>query len=153
MHYLLYPFLFLHSVVGWTWVAVSLTTMSIAAFLTRPQGREAQLRHYHRWAQWWAGPVVWVCRVRIEIDGLEHFVAALKENSVVVAVNHQSFMDIPILLSAVPGYFAFLSKAEVFGVPVLGAYMEACGFIKLRRGVRFLRKRNSIIQKHPKNLV
>lgn len=133
MNYLLIPFLFIHSVVGWTWTAVSLTLMSVLAYLTRPEGREAQLRHYHRWAQGWGATVAWVCRVRIEVEGQEHFEAALKHPAVVVAPNHQSFMDIPILLASVPGYFAFVSKAEVFQVPVLGPYMEACGFIKLRR--------------------
>lgn len=133
MNYLLYPFLFVHSVVGWTWTVVSLTLMSVFAYLTRPEGREAQLQHYHRWAQGWGATVAWVCRVRIEVEGAEHFEAALKHRAVVIAPNHQSFMDIPILLASVPGYFAFVSKAEVFAVPVLGPYMEACGFIKLRR--------------------
>ena len=141
MNYLLAPFLLVHNLVGWVWTAVSLSVMSVVAYLTRPTtpgqvGREAQLRHYSRWAQGWGRSVAWVCRVRIEIEGREHLEEAARHGAVVIACNHQSMMDIPILLASVPGYFAFVSKAEVFTVPVLGAYMEACGFIKLRRGVR-----------------
>ena len=132
--YIMYPFLILHSLIGWVFTAVSLMVLSISAWLTRPEGRDAQLRHYHACAQSWARLVTAVCRVRIEIEGLEHMEAAFRRGAVVVACNHQSFMDIPILLGQLPGYFAFVSKAEVFAVPVLGPYMEACGFIKLRRG-------------------
>lgn len=128
------PLLIVHSIVGWLYTAISLMVLSISAWLTRPEGKEAQLRHYHACAQHWARLVCWVCRVKVDIEGMEHLHAAFRERSVVIAVNHQSFMDIPILLGLLPGYFAFVSKAEVFAVPVLGPYMEACGFIKLRRG-------------------
>ncbi|MEY3013551.1 MAG: hypothetical protein RIT45_2286 [Pseudomonadota bacterium] len=52
----------------------------------------------------------------------------------VVVSNHQSGVDIPVVFCAVPAGVAFVSKAEVRKVPILGAYMESVGMVFLDRG-------------------
>jgi 1-acyl-sn-glycerol-3-phosphate acyltransferase len=129
------PFLLLHSLFGWVATAVLLAVLSFVAWLLAPFASDP-CRHYHRWARIWARAVLAACRVRVDVEDREVLEAAFRSGSLVLACNHQSFLDIPILLAHLPEYFAFISKVEVFGVPLLGSYMEVCGFIKLKRGDR-----------------
>lgn len=128
------PVLIVHSVLGWLGTALSLVLMAPVAWLTRPSG--CCLRHYHRWARIWGRVVAAASRVRIEIEGADQLEAAFRQGPMVIVCNHTSVLDTPILLAGLPGYFSFVAKAEVFAVPLMGAYMEACGFIPLKRGLQ-----------------
>jgi 1-acyl-sn-glycerol-3-phosphate acyltransferase len=128
-------FLFLHSVFGWTATVVLLVVLSPCAWLTAPLTRDTR-RHYHRWARLWAQGVLLACRVKVEVDGLDRLSTLMGKGPHVLVSNHGSILDIPILLAALPGDFAFLSKVELFSIPLMGRYMEACGFIPIQRGNR-----------------
>ena len=51
----------------------------------------------------------------------------------VVVSNHESFVDI-LLISHLPWEMKWLSKAEMFRVPVLGWMMQLAGDIPIKRG-------------------
>jgi 1-acyl-sn-glycerol-3-phosphate acyltransferase len=51
----------------------------------------------------------------------------------IVVSNHQSLLDIPVLLSALPGDVRFLAKRELGRVPVFGASMVRAGNILIDR--------------------
>ena len=53
----------------------------------------------------------------------------------VVVSNHESFVDI-LLISHLPWEMKWLSKAELFRIPVLGWMMQLAGDIPVKRGVR-----------------
>ena len=55
-------------------------------------------------------------------------------NPYVVVSNHESFADI-LLISHLPWEMKWLSKAELFRIPVLGWMMHLAGDIPVRRGV------------------
>ncbi len=68
---------------------------------------------------------------RGKISGLEK--VPLKGSLVVVA-NHGSHLDPPILGHALGRPIAFMAKAELFKIPLLGKIIKACGAYPVKRG-------------------
>jgi cytidylate kinase len=51
-----------------------------------------------------------------------------------LASNHKSYVDPPLLGSAVAGEVKFLAKAELFRVPLVGSFLRSVGALPVRRG-------------------
>ena len=56
------------------------------------------------------------------------------DGPLVVVSNHGSHLDPPLLGHALGRPVAFMAKAELFAVPLLGAVIRACGAYPVRRG-------------------
>lgn len=56
------------------------------------------------------------------------------EGALVVVANHGSHLDPPLLGHALGRPVAFMAKAELFRVPLLGAIIRACGAYPVERG-------------------
>jgi 1-acyl-sn-glycerol-3-phosphate acyltransferase len=68
--------------------------------------------------------------VRVRVEGA----AKVPRDAVVGYMStHESWLDIPALLVAVPGQVRFLAKKSLFSVPFLGWAMRAMGFIPVDR--------------------
>jgi 1-acyl-sn-glycerol-3-phosphate acyltransferase len=81
-------------------------------------------------ARGWARVALWVALVRLEVEGAERVPTG---TPVVFMANHESWIDIPALLVAIPGQVRFLAKKSLFSVPFLGWAMSAMGFIPVDR--------------------
>jgi 1-acyl-sn-glycerol-3-phosphate acyltransferase len=57
-----------------------------------------------------------------------------REGAVVVVANHGSHLDPPLLGHAIGRPVAFMAKAELFRVPLLGPIIRACGAYPVERG-------------------
>lgn len=57
-----------------------------------------------------------------------------REDGLVVALNHFSWLDIPAYGWATPRPLYYLAKAEAHAVPVAGAYLRLFGSFAVRRG-------------------
>ncbi len=57
-----------------------------------------------------------------------------QQGPVVVVANHGSHIDPPILGHALGRPVAFMAKAELFKIPLLGAIIRACGAYPIKRG-------------------
>lgn len=68
---------------------------------------------------------------RWEVRGREHVPLT---GRLIVAANHVSFWDPPMVGSAVPRDTFFLAKEELFAGPLLGSLFRACHAIPIRRG-------------------
>ncbi|MCM8775668.1 MAG: 1-acyl-sn-glycerol-3-phosphate acyltransferase [Candidatus Omnitrophica bacterium] len=56
-----------------------------------------------------------------------------QKNYVIIA-NHQSILDILVVVAGLDLHFKFLAKKEVFAIPLMGWYMALAGYIPLIRG-------------------
>jgi len=68
---------------------------------------------------------------RIHRDGEENIEPG---RHYVVVANHQSLLDILIVLAALPIPFKFMAKKELFSIPFLGWQMAFAGYIPIDRG-------------------
>jgi len=80
----------------------------------------------------WA-PGLLIFRTRLEISGRER--VDLSRPHLFVA-NHQSWIDIPALFTALPVPLLFMAKRELARVPFLGWYIQAMGMVFIERGAR-----------------
>ena len=83
-----------------------------------------------RLSRLWARIILWSAFVRVKVEGVARVPA---DGPVVFMSNHESWLDIPVLLLAVPGQVRFLAKSSLFSIPFLGWAMRAMGFIPVDR--------------------
>src|SRR5215813_12520862 len=100
-------------------------TISVASSLVDRRGR-AQ----HGCSRLWARMILWTSRVRIRASGLENIKPAVPY---VLCMNHQSHMDIPIILAALPFQFRFAAKKQLFRYPFLGWHLRRSGHVPIDR--------------------
>jgi 1-acyl-sn-glycerol-3-phosphate acyltransferase len=81
----------------------------------------------------WSPFLVWISGSTVQVEGMENCDA--KRPTIYVS-NHQSTLDIPILLSTLPVNFRFVAKHQLRWVPVLGWYLWLGGHIFIDRGNR-----------------
>ena len=67
---------------------------------------------------------------RLVSQGKEHIPAS---GGVLIAANHASFLDPPLIGSASPRRFRFLARSSLFKIPLLGWWMKHVGVIPIRR--------------------
>lgn len=100
-------------------------------------------------ARAWAKSLLMVSGVRVNIEGLEH----LDPNgSYVIASNHLSYMDTPVVLANIPVQFRFLAKRGLFKIPFLGTHLGQAGHIPVpredpRASVKTMQQAAEVIQK------
>ena len=82
----------------------------------------------HRIARVWARSCVWVSGSKLTVIGAEK----LPRNPIAVyASNHTSYMDIPVIFSALPFQFRILAKKELWSIPFIGWYLNRSGQIAI----------------------
>lgn len=58
----------------------------------------------------------------------------LPQSPCVLVANHQSIVDILLLLAALRHHYLFVAKKELFSIPFVGWHMMLCRYIPLNRG-------------------
>ena len=77
-------------------------------------------------AQLWYSLLLLIMNIRVKTKGQQH------HSGMLIASNHISWLDIPVLGSVLPCYF--LSKAEVKNIPILGWLATHAGTLFIQRG-------------------
>ena len=80
--------------------------------------------------QHWSGLFLRIPPVVVRTEGLERVDPTQRY---VVASNHLSMFDIPLLFHHLPLHGRFLSKKEVFKIPLVGTAMRTIGIIEIDR--------------------
>jgi len=83
----------------------------------------------HGCARIWARMILRTSGVHVTVRGLDY----VPKGSCVFCVNHQSHMDIPIVLASLPVQFRFLSKKQLFDIPFLGWHLRRSGQVSIDR--------------------
>ena len=68
---------------------------------------------------------------KLEVSGESHIDP---RSRYVIAANHQSLLDILVVLAALKVNFKFIAKQELFAVPFVGWHMALTGYVALERG-------------------
>jgi 1-acyl-sn-glycerol-3-phosphate acyltransferase len=100
-------------------------TISVASSVIDARGRLQ-----HACSRIWARMILWTSRVKLRVYGLEHVNPG---TPYVLCFNHQSHMDIPIVLAAMPFQFRFAAKKELFRYPFLGWHLRRSGHVPIDR--------------------
>lgn len=111
------------------WLVLVPTTvlLSLMAIAISPLDRRGDL--IHRIARLWAKVLLWAAGVRVRVEGLSH----IPPGPVVFMCNHQSALDIFVILSCLPVQFRWLAKASLFRIPFLGWAMACAKYIPVER--------------------
>lgn len=86
---------------------------SVVAYQVRPSPYTFQW-----WCRHWSASLLGGMGIRVQVS---HEVALPADQPHVYVVNHQNSLDIPVLGVALPHPFGYVAKAELEGVPFLGA--------------------------------
>jgi 1-acyl-sn-glycerol-3-phosphate acyltransferase len=87
-------------------------------------------RIQHACSRIWARMILKTSRVKLRVSGIENLAS---NTPYVLCVNHQSHMDIPIVLAALPFQFRFAAKKELFRIPFLGWHLRRSGHVPIDR--------------------
>jgi 1-acyl-sn-glycerol-3-phosphate acyltransferase len=78
--------------------------------------------------------ILWVLfrfRYGLQVRGQEH---VPRRGPFIVASNHISFLDPPLIGVACPRRLRFMARADLFHKPLLGFYLRSVGVMPLKRG-------------------
>ncbi len=84
----------------------------------------------HRVARLWSRILIAVSGMKIRVEGLERIDP---KRGYVIAANHLSLMDTPLVLACIPLQFRFLAKQSLFSVPFIGGHLRRAGHICVPR--------------------
>ncbi|NKB88017.1 MAG: 1-acyl-sn-glycerol-3-phosphate acyltransferase [Acidobacteria bacterium] len=84
----------------------------------------------HACARFWARTFLWIHGVHLDARGLAELVPG---TDYVFVANHNSALDIPALLAALPLRFRMVAKESLFRIPFLGWYMRRVGYVPVPR--------------------
>jgi 1-acyl-sn-glycerol-3-phosphate acyltransferase len=98
----------------------------------------------------WAKVILMAAGAKLHIDGTENFEKAA---SYIVVANHQSLMDIPVLIYGLPLSIRIIAKRELFKIPVFGWGMRSVGMLEIDRtnqkqSFETLKKAENIVRTH-----
>ena len=103
----------------------------------------------------WSRTILRVTGVRLTIEGTEHIASG---DPMFFMGNHESALDIPILIVALRGDVRFMAKHALFRIPIFGWVIARYGYIPIHRSsprttLRTLNHMIGRIQKKPISLV
>ena len=135
----------------WLEMLVSMLLFLIALILEFFSDKVAQMFVYHVIHNW-SKHGMWLAGVKIEVRGTEHLPV---DNRIGFVSNHQSYLDIPILLAAIPKPMGFIAKSELRKVPFINQWMRVLRCILVDRknsseSIEAIHKRIRLAEKgHP----
>ncbi|ABC81373.1 lysophospholipid acyltransferase family protein [Anaeromyxobacter dehalogenans] len=95
----------------------------------------------------WSPSCLWLTGSRVHLEPLP----PLPDGPLIFASNHESALDIWVLFKVLPRSVRFIAKAELFRLPVFGAYMRLGGHVPVDRSnhaqaVQSLRQAGEVVR-------
>ncbi len=82
----------------------------------------------------------WDVKYKIPID--------FNRQNYIICSNHTSYMDIPMMCIAIPGYFNFMAKAELGDIPLFGRFFRTIDIAVNRKSARDSYRAFELAKKH-----
>ncbi len=121
-------------VVVYFWLSTAIASLFLPfIFLMKFLGfKKARNKMVLKAVSLWARNIIWSCGIKTTIIGIENLP---NHNKICFVSNHQSNLDIPMILGNVPRIIGFLGKAELKKVPFLSTWMRVlnCAFINRKK--------------------
>jgi 1-acyl-sn-glycerol-3-phosphate acyltransferase len=114
----------------WSWAVIALTAAGYGFFAILTSWIPPRGRLYLFWARIWARSILFLTGVPATIE-TAHEAAALPQ--AIYMSNHESGIDILLLLLVIPQDVRFLAKRSLFYVPFMGWSMWLAGFVPVDR--------------------
>jgi len=108
-------------------ITMFLSGVAVLACVFDPGG----LKVYRYVVRPWARLILFITGVRVRTSGAENIIQG--EGPYVVVMNHQSQLDIPVLVYAVPLQLRFAGKRELMKIPVFGKAVIRMGHVLIDR--------------------
>jgi 1-acyl-sn-glycerol-3-phosphate acyltransferase len=106
-------------------LSIGFSLMALIAALFDSSGNRS-----HRAAALWANIILIISGVRTQLFNTEVLIPG---QSYILAANHRSAYDIPVLLAKLPIQFRWLAKDSLFKIPLFGWAMKRTGYIPINR--------------------
>jgi len=121
-------------IVAWGLISVCIT--AILVFVATPF--LGPKRAFFTVAPWWARQIFPLCGVKWSVRGWENLPEEIRDGKqpVIFMSNHESHLDPPFLICAIPIPAVYIAKKEVRWMPLVGWAAWAAGTIFLDRGNR-----------------
>ncbi|MCX5666099.1 MAG: lysophospholipid acyltransferase family protein [Candidatus Omnitrophica bacterium] len=100
----------------------------IAALFIKSEDERNKL--YQKGARLWGSLLTDASLMKVSVSGVENIPVG---TAVIFTPNHQSYLDIFILLKVLPSSFRFVIMRKLFKVPIIGYHIKQSGFISLDR--------------------
>jgi 1-acyl-sn-glycerol-3-phosphate acyltransferase len=81
----------------------------------------------------WAHLLLWTFGLRIEVEGEENLPV---QGGGIIVFNHQSQLDIPVIVAATEKQIRFGAKIELFKIPFFGPALKSIGTLQIARDNR-----------------
>ena len=104
---------------------VVMGTLSTLASFFDPSGNRS-----HAIARLWSRILILVSGMKVRVEGLEKVVPGA---GYVIASNHLSLMDTPLVMAHIPLQFRFLAKRGLFKIPFIGGHLKRAGHVAIPR--------------------
>ncbi len=104
---------------------VVMGTLSTLASLFDPSGNRS-----HAIARLWSRILILVSGMKVRVEGLEKVAPGA---GYVIASNHLSLMDTPLVMAHIPLQFRFLAKRGLFRIPFIGGHLRRAGHVAIPR--------------------
>ena len=117
---------------GWAWLVGAGATVGLTLPGLAISWIPACRLLVHRMARLWGVLCVWGTGCRIEVEGGSRLDP---DRRYAVMTNHQSALDIPVLMGVLPAHWrtVFWAKQSLFQIPVLGWAMRMLGHMPIDR--------------------
>ncbi|HSB64088.1 MAG TPA: lysophospholipid acyltransferase family protein [Thermoanaerobaculia bacterium] len=114
----------------WSWLVIALLTAAFGSLAILTAWIPPRGRMYLFWARAWARSILFFTGVPATIE-ISHDAAALPQ--AIYMSNHESGIDILLLLLVIPQDVRFLAKRSLFWIPFMGWSMWLAGFVPVDR--------------------
>ena len=117
---------------GWIVLVYAAITMAFYFFVSLPVMLLTRSGDMPIWfgRHAWGPHGLLLAGARVRVEPLP----ALPDGPLIFASNHESALDIWVAFKVLPRAFRFIAKAELFRLPIFGAYMRLGGHIPVDRG-------------------
>lgn len=116
------------------WAVISVMGIVVGILLAAPF--LGPRRAFFTIGPWWARQMFAVCGISCEVSGWEALPEAIRkgEQPVIFMSNHESQLDPPLLIGAIPVPAVYIAKKEVKYIPFVGWAAMCAGVIWIDRG-------------------